>query len=592
MTTESSKREKILVAVAWPYANGPQHIGHIAGAYLPPDIFARFNRMLGNEVLMVSGSDTHGTPVTLQAEKEGVSVEEIVKKYHSSFLESYQKIGLTFDIFTSTHTENHQKVVHEFFLDLLEKGFIYKDTSEQLYDIDGKMFLPDRYVEGRCPHCNAEEARGDQCDNCGKTYDAIELKDPVSKITGSKNLEIRETEHFYIDLGKLNDPLLEWISKDKDHWRKHVLNFTRGELGQKKLRGRPITRDLKWGVTIPLEGFDDKRIYVWFDAVQGYLSATKEFSEITGKPEYWKDFWSTSTTPAPKSYYFIGKDNITFHSIMWPAMLVAKGDLVLPHDVPANEYLNSYGRKFSKSRGTSITVLDVLERYQPDAWRYSLTAMAPETADVDFSWDDFLEKVNNELIANWGNLVNRVLGFAYKRFDGKVPSPGTLDEIDEELLKEVSSGFGSVAKLYGSVELRSALEECRRLSQKVNQYLNEKEPWSVFKKDPEAAATSVYVALQCIDWLKTYWAPILPFSSQIIHTSLGFEGDLFGRQFTEVVKDSMGEHEVLRYDHSGAVGTWKQSKLNPGQVMVKPEAPFQKLDDELVKAEAGEAESG
>ncbi len=581
----SDKKKQILVAVAWPYANGLQHIGHIAGAYLPPDVFARFQRMRGQDVLMVSGSDTHGTPVAIQAEKEKTTPEKVADHFHAKAIESYQKLGITFDLFTHTHTENHEAHVHEFFLAMREKGYIYSATSKQMFDKQAGRFLPDRYIEGECPHCSFKDARGDQCDNCGKTYDAIELKNPISKMTGSRDLEVRETEHFFVDLGKLNEPLLEWISTGKEHWRKHVLNFAKGTLEKRELRGTAITRDLEWGVTIPLPGFETKRIYVWFEAVIGYFTATVEWAKQIGQPDAWKRFYDAKTNPDARAYHFIGKDNITFHTIHWPGYLIAKGGLNLPYDVPANEYLNSYGRKFSKSRGQAITVLDVLERYQPDAWRYVLTALAPETGDVDFTWDDFLEKVNNELVANWGNCVNRILGFAYKRYDGKIPEPQPLRDDDLTLLTEMKGGFETVGALYDAVKIRGALEECRRLSQRINQYLNERAPWTAIKTDPAGAATTVYVALQCIEWLKTMWAPILPESSQLIHESLGFEGQLFGRQYTEVVKEKNREHLVLRYDHAPAVGKWEATDLRPGQPMREPRAPFRKLDEKIVEAE-------
>jgi len=425
-------------------------------------------------------------------------------------------------------------------------------------------------------------ARGDQCDNCGKTFDATELKNPVSKMTGSRDLEVRETEHYYIALGKLNDQLLEWASKDKAHWRKHVLNFTLGELSKKELRGRAITRDLEWGVTIPQPNSDGKRIYVWFEAVMGYLSAVKEWAMISGQSEKWTHYWQN---PEARSYYFIGKDNITFHSVLWPAILMAKGDLNLPYDVPANEYLNTFGRKISKSRGTAIAVLDVLERYQPDAWRYALAALAPETADVDFTWDDFLEKVNNELVANWGNLVNRTLGFAFKRYEEKIPQPEAFEQVDLQVLEEVKAGFEQIGALYRAVRLRTALEETRKLSQRVNQYLNDMAPWTLIKTDPTRAQTTVYTALQCITWLNTMFAPVLPYSAQVIFETLGFDGQLFGRQFSEEVKDAKGSHEVLRYDHSEAVGIWEPLILKPGQVMRTPSAPFIKLDPAVLDQE-------
>lgn len=575
----------ILVGVAWPYANGEQHIGHIAGAYLPPDIFARYQRMVGNHVLMVSGSDTHGTPVTLRAEDEGLTPAQVVDKFHPRFIESYLRLGLTFDLFTHTDTQNHWDVTHDLFLRHLQKEYIYKDTQQQIFDPAAGRFLPDRYVEGTCPFCGVTDARGDQCDNCGRIYDATELKNPRSKLTGNTDLEVRDTEHFFLDLGKLNEPLLAWVQDGKEYWRPNVLNFTLGQLQMRELRGRPITRDIDWGITIPLDGYPDKRIYVWYDAVIGYLSAAVEWAKLVDDPDAWQQWWRADVNPEARVYNFIGKDNIPFHSIIWPGMLMAYGDLNLPFDVPANEYLNMFGRKFSKSRGNSIGILDVLERYQADAWRYALTAMAPESTDVDFTWDDFVERVNNELVANWGNLVNRVLGFAYKRFDGIIPTPGDLDATDQELLQTVAQGFETIGQLYAEVKLKAALTECRVLSQRVNQYLNEKAPWQAIKNDPEGAATAVYVALQVIDWLKILWSPILPHSSQQVHEMLGHPGQLAGRQYTEQVADARGSHLVLRYDHGPAMARWEAQTLPPGQAMAPPSPLFTKLDEAEVLAQ-------
>ena len=544
----------ILIGVAWPYANGEQHIGHIAGAYLPPDVFARFARMRGDDVLMVGGSDTHGTPVTVKADEEGVTPAEIIARYHPKFIESYQALGLTFDLFTHTDTAMHWEVTHDFFRRHLERGYLYTDEQEQLYDPQAQRFLPDRYVEGTCPRCGYEQARGDQCDNCGSIYEATELGAPRSKITGNRALEVRRTTHFFLDLGKLNDALLDWIADGKVHWRTNVLNFTRSQLEERKLRGRPITRDITWGVTIPVPGYDEKRIYVWYDAVIGYLSATKEWAQLVGRPDAWRERWETAAAGGVRHYYFIGKDNIPIHTIIWPGMLIGYGALVLPYDVPSNEYLNMMGRKFSKSRGHVITIRGVLERYQPDAWRYALTAMAPEGNDVDFAWDDFVERVNNELIATWGNLVNRVISFAASRFEGRVPEPGPLEEADQRLLADVRAGFASVGELYGAVKLKAAAAEARRLSQLANLYITERAPFSLIKTDRAAAGTVVHTALQAIAWLNTLWAPILPHASQAVHAMLGYEGRLFGRQYTETVTDARGSHLVLRYDHTGAVG--------------------------------------
>ena len=592
---------KILVCVAWPYANGEKHIGQIAGAYLPPDIFARYQRMAGNDVLMVSGSDTHGTPITLQAEREGLGAAEVVDKYHELFVEGCVAMGLTFDLYTHTDTQNHWDVTQQVFRRHMANEYIYREVQEQWYDPEAGRFLADRYVEGTCPFCGFAEARGDQCDNCGRLYDALELTDTRSKLSGSSELEVRETEHFFLDLGALNEPLLEWIGSDKEHWRNNVLNFTQGQLNLKELRGRAITRDIDWGIDIPLEGYESKCIYVWYDAVQGYLSAAIEWAALSGGK--WQDWWDRDLSPDARHYYFIGKDNIPFHTQIWPGMIMAYNDeaeadseaanssglsetaeplkrarLHLPYDVPANEYLNFGGAQFSTSRGNVIGFNTVLEEFEADAWRYTLTAMAPETADTEFTWPDFVELVNNELVANWGNLVNRALGFAFRRFEGAVPEPGELDATDEALLAEIRGGFESVGALYEAVRLKAALQEARRLSQRVNQYLNEKEPWRTFKTDPETTATTVYVTLQAIDWLKLLWAPILPHSSEQLHIYLGYSEPLFGKLDTTAVDDKRGSHLVLRYDHGGACGAWQAQTLAAGQPLRKPAPLFAKLD--------------
>lgn len=587
--------KRIHVCVAWPYAAGDRHIGHLAGAYLPPDIFARYHRLVGNQVLMVSGSDTHGTPITLRADQEGVSPAEVVERYHGRFVEGFLRFGLTFDLYTHTDTQNHWDVTHDLFLRHLAQEYIYKAVQQQLYSVDEQRWLPDRYVEGTCPFCGFDRARGDQCDNCGRTYDAVELINPRSRITGSTNIETRPTEHFFLDLGEATDFLIEWLNRpDKADWRANVLNFARARAESRELRGRPITRDLDWGITIPVPGYEDKRIYVWYDAVIGYLSATKEWAQITGQSEAWQEWWREGA-PDVESYYFIGKDNIEFHAIIWPAMLHGYGPidceqadsprLKLPTDVPANEYLTLGDFKFSSSFGNVISINEAAERYQVDAWRYALTAMAPEANDSEFTWQEFVRRVNTELVANWGNLVNRVLGFAYKQFDGRVPQPGPLDAADQALLATVQAGFDSVGALYAGRKFKAALDAALRLSQEVNRYLNDKAPWQQIKADRSAAGTSVYVVLQAIDWLKLYFAPVLPFSSQQVHSYLGYDSRLFGRQYTETIADGRGQHLALRYDGSEATGRWQATTLPAGQALGKPEALFVKLDDSVVEQE-------
>ena len=584
----TNQPRKILVCVAWPYANGEKHIGQIAGAYLPPDIFARYQRMAGNDVLMVSGSDTHGTPITLQAEKEGIPAAEVVDKYHALFVEGCLAMGLTFDLYTHTETQNHWDVTQQIFLRHVTNEYIYKDVQKQWFDPQAGRFLADRYVEGTCPFCGFAEARGDQCDTCGRLYDALELTNTRSKLSGATDLEVRETEHFFLDLGQLNEPLLEWVGSGKEHWRNNVLNFTKGQLNLQELRGRAITRDIDWGIAIPQEGYEDKRIYVWYDAVQGYLSAAIEWAQLVGESNRWQEWWDHNTTPDARHYYFIGKDNIPFHTQIWPGMIMAYNDepgaiddkvrLQLPYDVPANEYLNFRGAQFSTSRGNIIGWNSVLAEFQADAWRYVLTAMAPENADSEFTWPDFNERVNNELVANWGNLANRVLGFAYNRFDGIVPQPGTFDSTDQALLDTIRQGFDDVAAQYEAVKLKSALQEVRGLSQRVNQYLNEKEPWKTIKTNPQAARTAVYSALQAIDWLKLMWAPILPHSSEQLHSYLGYTQPLFGHLYTESIEDARGSHLVLRYDHSKASAVWQADTLPVGQALQKPAPLFTKVE--------------
>ena len=420
--------ERILVAVAWPYANGSIHVGQAAGAYVPADIFARYHRLKGNEVLMVSGSDSHGTPVTLEAEKRGVSPEEVFGQYHAEFLDNWDRLGISFDLFTSTHTENHHEVAQDIFTRLHDAGYIYPGVMHQPYcDTDGR-FLADRYVEGICPHCGADGARGDQCDACGRTLDPRELVNMACRLCGGEP-RIRETEHFFLKLTAFEEGLLNWV-REQEHWRPNVRNFSIGYL-EGGLKDRAITRDIEWGIPLPLDGYDGKRIYVWFEAVIGYLSASKEWAARNGEPERWRSFWQEKEC---RAYYFMGKDNIPFHTIIWPAMLTGYGGLNLPYDVPANEYLNLEGLKLSTSRDWAVWLPDYLDRYEPDPLRYVLAANMPETSDSDFSWREYVRANNDELVATYGNLVHRVLTMSHRNFDGRAPEKGQLQAEDEALL--------------------------------------------------------------------------------------------------------------------------------------------------------------
>jgi len=583
--------ENILVCTAWPYANGDLHIGHLAGAYLPPDIFARFHRLQGNNVLMVSGSDSHGTPITLRADAEGVSPQDVFERFHGQFLDTFQKIGITYDLFTHTDTENHYRVSQDIFTACLNNGNLYKKSEQQFYSESESRFLPDRYIEGTCPNCGFDGARGDQCDNCKKLLEPTELINPRSKTDGTTPI-LRETEHFYLDLNRLSEPVWEFL-ENKDYWRPTVLNFSR-QYVKDGLKGRPITRDLAWGIPIPLEGYEDKRIYVWFEAVIGYFSASIEWAHNRGESEKWKDWWYQ---PDAKTYYFIGKDNIPFHTVIWPAELIGTGQnlyeddpdkrLNLPYDVPSNEYLNMEGKKLSTSRNWAIWAPDLLERFDPDAVRFYLAFIAPESRDTDFTFEDFVRRNNDELVATWGNLANRVLGFAYKRYDGKVPDigPDGLDEADEQIIAEVEAGFESVGNLLADVKLKAGLEEAFRLARSANVYLDRKAPWKAFKDDPVGAGTSIYVALRVIDNLKIMLAPFLPHTCQLLHEYLGYDGQLFGRQFTESFTESEREHVGLCYDDREAVGRWEPSQLAPGQPLRKPGPLFKKLEPEVAEEE-------
>jgi len=567
--------ERIFIGVAWPYADGPLHLGHIAGAYLPPDIFARYHRTKGNEVLMVSGSDQHGTPITIKAEQEGRKPGEIATQYHQQFLDSWQKLGISFDLFTSTGTANHTEVAQHVFLTLLDKGYIYRSTVSQPFCPQCQRFLPDRYIEGTCPYCYSPGARGDQCDDCGKPLNAIELTNPRCRQCGTTP-QFKDSEHFFLKLSAFEDRLLDWV-RQKDHWRQNVLNFTTRYL-EGGLKDRAITRDIDWGIPVPLDGFDGKCLYVWFEAVIGYLSATKEWAKSTGDEERWHSFWQGEV----KSYYFIGKDNIVFHTIIWPAMLMGYDDLNLPYDVPANEFLTIEGKKLSTSRNWAVWLPDYMSRYDPDPLRYLLSINMPERGDTDFSWREFVRRNNDELVATYGNLVNRVLTFVYRNFDGCVPEHSSYNEIREYLdsldpkkdlgttnildttsmneIEDAKELLRETDDLLSKCKFKQAIMAAMHCAHEANRYLDEKSPWKAIKDERQAAADSLYVALYVISCLKTALYPFLPFSSQKLHEFLGFKGSV---------------------ENDG----WQPHFPPPGQKLLPPEPLFSKLDEELVKEE-------
>jgi methionyl-tRNA synthetase len=580
--------ENIHISIAWPYPNGDPHLGHVAGALLPGDIVARYHRLKGNRVLMVSGSDSHGTPIMVIADNEGITPRQAFEKYHRRFLEAQQQIGISFDLYTHTDTENHHRIAQDFFTRLLERGYLYLETQKVLFDEQAGRFLPDRFVEGTCPKCGDPDARGDQCDNCGSLLDVLELKNPRSKLTGSTPI-VRETEHYFLDLGKFKNELREYLSTGKDHWRPNVIHFARNMIDD--LRGRPITRDIDWGIAVPLEGWQGKCLYVWFEAVMGYFTASVEWATNIGQPEAWRDWWYN---PQARIFNFIGKDNIPFHTIMWQAELIGVAGLysddpdqplTLPYDVPANEFMNVQGGKFSKSKHRAIWLPDILSRYEPDAVRYYLTSIMPETRDSDFDWADFVAHNNNELVGWWGNLVNRVLSFASKYWDGSVPDPGELGEADTALLAKVTGGFETVGGLLDAVKLRAAMDEAMALAREVNVYLDGSPWFGVVKADTPTAARTVYTAMQAIDHLATLLAPFLPFTAQKVYTMLGYEGQLFGDLNIVEYQEQTRAHEALVYDGSKAIGRWEARTLKPGQKL-GPIAPlYKKLDDSVIAEE-------
>ena len=506
----------ILVAVAWPYASGSRHVGHLGGAYLPADVFARFQRRIGNEVLMVSGSDVHGTPITVRADEEGVTPQDIVDRYHNEFVRQWEELGISWDLYTSTGTANHAAVTQDMFMKQLENGHIDRRISEQFYDPEAQRFLPDRYVEGTCPHCDYVDARGDQCDNCGRTLDPIDLINPRSKLSGATP-EPRETEHFYFKLSDFQTELGTWL-KSREGWRNHVLNFALGWI-EEGLHDRAITRDIEWGIELPVDDLGEgKRIYVWYDAVIGYLSASKEWAAGTDDPERWKHWWEN---PEAESYYFVGKDNIPFHAIFWPAQLMAYGGLNLPTNVPANQYVTFKGGKASSSRGIGLTIQDALDQFEPDAIRYALAAAFPEQSDTEISVAEIARRVNEELVATWGNLVNRVLSMTNKSCDAQILEPGAYSDEDQALLDLVDAAIVDAAAQISAVELRAALRSAMSSAQAVNAYLNATEPWKVIKVDQERGRTMLHVALSAINGVRVMFDPFLPFTSAKISDILG-----------------------------------------------------------------------
>lgn len=519
--------KRILVTAALPYANGPIHLGHLAGAYLPADIYVRYQRLKGREVLFICGSDEHGVPITLSADKEKVPPQVIVDRYHAMNKSAFERFGISFDNYSRTSLPLHHQTALEFFLDFHARGILTEKKERQFFDPKANMFLPDRYVEGTCPVCSNPEARGDQCERCGSYLNPTELINPVSKITGETPL-LKETSHLYFPLGRFQKRLEAYIAErsNRDGWKENVLKYCASWF-KEGLQDRAVTRDLDWGVKIPLPGYESKVLYVWFDAVLGYISSTKEWAAASGNPDAWKRFWQEDST---KYVAFIGKDNIVFHCIVFPAMLMAWNDAhapkyVLPENVPANEFLNFEGEKFSKSRGIGIDVQDFLARFPADPLRYYLTSSLPEYRDSDFYWKDFQAKNNNELADILGNFINRTLAFAARTFGGKVPPRGTLGARDEMMIAALKGAPSAAGRCFEEYRFRDGLLEIMNLARTANKYFNDSEPWKTARSNTEQCATTINLSLQVARALAILMSPIIPAACERIWRMLGLEGE-------------------------------------------------------------------
>ncbi len=524
--------EKILIGVAWPYASGPRHIGHAVSTFMPADIFARFHRMKGDDVLMVGGSDMHGTPTTVRADEEGVAPQVIADRYHALHAKNIEQLGVRYDLYWNTADTLHKRDAQEIFLKLREKGYIVDKMMASPYCAQGNHYLPDRYVEGTCPHCGFERARGDQCEACGHLLDPFELKDPLCRIHKTPPVP-KDVKHAYFRLSAFQDRLSAYV-EGRSNWRPPVLTFTKAWL-REGLLDRPITRDIDWGIEVPLPGWEGKRIYVWFEAVMGYLTASREYWRRRNQPDRWRDWWYD---PAAKHYYFIGKDNIVFHTLFWPAILMGYDEkLTLPSDVPATQYMNISGEKMSAGRGKGVWLPDMLERFEPDAIRYYATATMPETKDSEFDWDDFANRNNNELLAVYGNFVHRALTFAAKNFDGLIPEAGYLDGTDKTMIRGIEEQWKKVGQNLEYLHFRDGLKEVIQLARLGNQYFDQKAPWALVKKDKAACGTALHVSLRVSRSLALMMAPFLPFSSQRLWDMLGYDTDIHEQKWMEALED-------------------------------------------------------
>ena len=588
----------VLSSVAWPYANGPRHIGHVAGFGVPSDVFSRYMRMAGHDVLMVSGSDEHGTPILVQADKAGMSAQDFIDVNHAAITEDLTALGVSYDLYTRTTTANHDQVVQAMFLACHANGYMVEQTQQVAISPSTGRTLPDRYIEGTCPICSYAEARGDQCDNCGNQLDPADLINPHSKING-ETPEFKDTQHFFLDLPALAEALGEWLDgrEASGLWRPNVIKFSQNIL--EEIRPRAMTRDIDWGITIPLDGWREnptKKLYVWFDAVIGYLSASIEWAKRTGDPEAWRKWWQNSDA---ESFYFMGKDNIVFHSEIWPAMLLgysgkgskggepgSLGALNLPTEVVSSEFLTMEGRKFSSSRRVVIYVRDFLERYDADALRYYIIAAGPETQDTDFTWAEFVRRNNDELVATWGNLVNRSISMAAKNI-GHIPEAGELTDADRAVLDASKAAFATVGERLNRAQFKAALQEAMRVVAEANKYFSEQAPWKLKGDDErDRLATILNVTAQAVADCNLLLSPFLPHSANQVHLALGGKGEVAPMPRIDQVTDldDGRPYPIITGDYTGAPA-WVSHPIQVGAVVAKPTPIFTKLDAGIVDEE-------